>query len=302
MQPRPTARLFRALGHPIFLACLVLLILNDHVFKAQWPGSYWTGKLSDVAWLVVAPVVFGALLAGARVPAARWVSLGMVGLVFTVLQLWPPLGDTWVAWMGGAHVADAGDLVTLPALGLAYLCWATAAPRMHHWGRRVVGTVALTALVATSGWNPPPDGRSPCAYEDAWDPARPLAIAWSAPDHSVPDDFQLLAEGIQIWDDEGLPVSYTLKWGDSYSVHDLLICPDGGLEPDRTYTWKVGGWPDLGAHTIGVPSFYLDGVWQFTTASESTWTAGCSGTQRMAYVETDSCAYDSGMSLGMGWY
>ena len=299
MHRRPSSHLFRALGHPIFLVSLLLLILNDHVFKAQWPGSYWTGKLSDVAWLVVAPVVLGALLAAARVPAARWVSLGTVGVVFTGLQLWPPLGDTWVAWMGGAHVADAGDLVTLPALGFAYLCWATAAPRMHHWGRRVVGTVALGALVATSGWNPPPDGRSPCAYEAAWDPARPLAIAWSSPEFAVPDDLKLLAEGIEISDSDGLPVPYTLKWNPQDS-RDLLICPDSDLEPDHTYTWKVGGWPDLGAHTLGVPGFYLDGVWQFTTASEGTWTEGCSGPPRMAYVESESCIYDTGLSVSSG--
>jgi len=288
----------RALGHPVFLVALALLILNDHVFKAQWHGSYWTGKLSDVAWLVVAPVFLAAVLERLRVPRPRAVALVTSALTFTVLQLWPPLGETWVAWMGGAHVADAGDLVTLPALGLAWLCWATASPQLHHWGRRLVGGVTVLALVATSRWEPP-DGRSPCAAETAWDADRPLAIAWASANHSVPDDLTLLGEGVQLWDGEGRPVPFTLKWGDP-GANELLICPDGGLAPDRTYTWTVGDWPDLGAHTLGVPSFTETGRWEFTTASEGVWSQGCSSTGRMAYVESADCTSDTGLSTDTG--
>jgi hypothetical protein len=42
--------------HPVHLGALVTLGLNDHWFKAMWPGPV-TGKLSDIAGLVVLPVV-----------------------------------------------------------------------------------------------------------------------------------------------------------------------------------------------------------------------------------------------------
>ena len=44
----------RALASPVAVVSLVLLVLNDHVLKQAWPGVV-TGKLSDVAGLVVAP-------------------------------------------------------------------------------------------------------------------------------------------------------------------------------------------------------------------------------------------------------
>jgi hypothetical protein len=51
-----------ALLHPIAVASLAVLLLNDHVLKGAWPG-WWTGKLSDVAGLVVAPVAIAAVVA-----------------------------------------------------------------------------------------------------------------------------------------------------------------------------------------------------------------------------------------------
>lgn len=47
------------LTHPIALAALVALILNDHVLKANWPG-FWTGKLSDLAGVIFFPLLLQA--------------------------------------------------------------------------------------------------------------------------------------------------------------------------------------------------------------------------------------------------
>ena len=52
--------------HPLALAAIALLIVNDHVLKARYPG-WLTGKLSDVAGLVFFPLLLRALLA----PIAR---------------------------------------------------------------------------------------------------------------------------------------------------------------------------------------------------------------------------------------
>ena len=72
----------RALAHPGSVLALVVLVLNDHVLKQAWPGPV-TGKLSDVAGLVVAPLLLaGPRSARRRTPAAagrsgldgRWAS------------------------------------------------------------------------------------------------------------------------------------------------------------------------------------------------------------------------------------
>ena len=44
------------LRHPLVVGMLFLWIINDHVLKAAY-GNFWTGKLSDVAGLVVFPLI-----------------------------------------------------------------------------------------------------------------------------------------------------------------------------------------------------------------------------------------------------
>ena len=52
-----------ALLHPVALAALATLLVNDHVLKAAWPG-WWTGKLSDLAALIVGPIAVAAVWQG----------------------------------------------------------------------------------------------------------------------------------------------------------------------------------------------------------------------------------------------
>lgn len=140
-----------AMLHPITLAAVALLILNDHVFKAQWP-SWWTGKLSDVAGLAMFPLLLQGLwehvTARGRTDfqpsrAALHACVLMTGLCFSAIQVSELAGDGWrwglgllqwpvrAAWafltdtfwnphvLPVAHVADAEDLLTLPALWVA---------------------------------------------------------------------------------------------------------------------------------------------------------------------------------------
>ncbi|ATB28511.1 hypothetical protein [Melittangium boletus] len=139
-----------ALLHPVSLGALVLWVLNDHVFKARWPSG-WTGKLSDVAGLVFFPLLLQAgweVLAargGRAVRPSRRVLLASVlftAVGFSAIQVWPWAAEAWrwglgalqwpvralVAGVRGGplpslrpvfHVADAEDLLALPALGLA---------------------------------------------------------------------------------------------------------------------------------------------------------------------------------------
>ena len=75
----------RALAHPGSVLALVVLVLNDHVLKQAWPG-WVTGKLSDVAGLVVAPLLLAALLAIVRVPRPMPVALAATGVGFVLCK------------------------------------------------------------------------------------------------------------------------------------------------------------------------------------------------------------------------
>ncbi len=114
----------RALRHPLWWGALALLLVNDHVLKGSGLLPGWlTGKLSDCAGLVVAPVLLAALL-GARRGRGVLGAHVAVGAWFTLVNLWPSaarateavmglLGLSWKLW------CDPTDLVALPALGLS---------------------------------------------------------------------------------------------------------------------------------------------------------------------------------------
>ena len=51
-----------AVTHPVTVAALVVLLLNDALFKALWPDSWVTGKLSDLAWVVFASPLLAFVL------------------------------------------------------------------------------------------------------------------------------------------------------------------------------------------------------------------------------------------------
>ena len=282
--PHPTA-LQSGPGHPLFLGFVALLLVNDHWLKAIHPGPWLTGKLSDVAWLVVAPVVLGAVLArgGVAPPHARRLALGLPALAFVLLQLWPPLGNTWVSLWGGAHVADPTDLLALPALLLVPLCWRPGRWTLRRPGRRLALVAGAGALMATSY---PPDLRVPCDETPDWDPQRPLVLQWAV--GSVPDNPALLETGISLRSAGGETVPLEVVRASSSVV---LVCPVGGLAPETDYVWKVGQWTDLGDHVHGVPSFGAEGTRHFTTAATSSWTQGCVSA---AARSIDDCSTDSG--------
>ncbi len=155
----------RWVAHPLTVGATAVLLLNDHVFKQAWPGLV-TGKLSDVAGLVMTPPVlgllFGLFLAG-RIAAAAAVLLTGVG--FALVKLTPAGAEVAsAAWsvINGPSVilADPTDLVALPALGVAWWVWCrvAAAPPLPSlpdglaFRLRVVVVVpfALLAITATS--------------------------------------------------------------------------------------------------------------------------------------------------------
>jgi hypothetical protein len=105
--------------HPIALAAVIVLVVNDWVLKPRFAGAL-TGKLSDVAGLVFAPVVLSAaigLVRRARITRFRLIAcIAATGVGFAVLKLLPH----GVALGPLRAVADPTDLFCLPALAIAW--------------------------------------------------------------------------------------------------------------------------------------------------------------------------------------
>ncbi|GLX95002.1 hypothetical protein [Herbidospora sp. NBRC 101105] len=135
------------IGHPLTVLALVVLVVNDHLLKHTWPGVV-TGKLSDVAGLILLPAVLDLAL---RRP---WLSIAVTGAGFTLVKAsetgaWLA-SEAWsLAWGPSVILADPTDLLTLPALYVAWLASRHPVPV----GRTVVVLLtpaAVLAITATS--------------------------------------------------------------------------------------------------------------------------------------------------------
>lgn len=156
------AHALRALAAPVSVLALVVLVLNDHVLKQAYPGIL-TGKLSDVAGLVVAPLLLAVLLAslGLRRPVPTAIALTGVGFVVAKTSAAGAAATSAVWSLSGVPTLirpDLTDLLTLPALGLAW--WVDRQVRRAPalpWRRAVAVAsgmallpVAVLATAATS--------------------------------------------------------------------------------------------------------------------------------------------------------
>jgi hypothetical protein len=157
-----------ALRHPLTLASIGLLLLNDHWLKAAYPSTL-TGKLSDFAGLFFFPFILTALIAW---PAERfrlprnpsWLfaaSLGLTGGWFAALKLLPGANALHRAALGallGGPVSvalDPTDLLALASLPAAAWLWGRvgrgpAAPARPGWRAYLALGLGTLASLATS--------------------------------------------------------------------------------------------------------------------------------------------------------
>ena len=117
--------------HPVALLAVVVLVVNDWVLKPRFHGIV-TGKLSDVAGLVFAPVLLSALIglvlyvARARHPRLthrRLVACCVATAAgFAAVKLCAPVRESLAALIGhhAEFYPDPTDLLTLPAVLVAY--------------------------------------------------------------------------------------------------------------------------------------------------------------------------------------
>lgn len=172
----------RGLLHPAWLASLGVLALNDHVLKGAdlLPGAL-TGKLSDVAGMLVAPLLLAAVLRVRRMPG--WVACHLaVGAVFAAIQLSAPAAEAWSAAMGFVGfpwviTQDVTDLAVLPVLALSL--WGLlpamrrrAAANARRSAELGAASVGMLCCVATSDVDEPLEPQ-PWEDTDGWDDPEP---------------------------------------------------------------------------------------------------------------------------------
>lgn len=129
-------RALALLTHPLSLAALGLMLVNDQVFRRLSP-SWWTGKISDLAWLFFVPFVAAAFLAW-FIPGRNslkhevWtfsLSFFLTGSAFVILKIVPAanhMATRIFIEISGASpslVLDQSDLLALPALFGSVWLW-----------------------------------------------------------------------------------------------------------------------------------------------------------------------------------
>ena len=113
--------------HPVTLLAVALLALNDWVLKRHFGPSLVTGKLSDLAGLIFAPVVLSAaigLVIRRPLTSRRlYLCVAATGLAFAATKVsetaagWLVSALRW--WRPASVYVDHTDLLCLPALLVA---------------------------------------------------------------------------------------------------------------------------------------------------------------------------------------
>lgn len=141
---------------------LGMLLVNDHVLKSAGILPGWlTGKLSDVAGLVVAPWLLAAIV-GARTTWSRAACFGLVAVGFVAINVSPSVSDSVIAMMGRVGITwrlwpDPTDLFALAIVPVAWRMAAATPGATWRLGTRLpvlahamAITVGAFACVATS--------------------------------------------------------------------------------------------------------------------------------------------------------
>jgi hypothetical protein len=173
-------------------------------------------------------------------------------------------------------------------------------PSRHQVVRPVAALSAIAwlgcSLTACSFTEPADELRFPCDGETTWDPNVPLFLHFGT-DSAVPTrtpgftaDLRLFTEG-----DKEITI-FVADIGDG----NVVICPDGGLQPSTEYFWTAGPFSSTSGNTA-FTEFADSGLRSFTTddtsdnAGITSWSA-CSGVKASVYelLECEVDAPDSG--------
>ena len=164
----PTSRAEAALTHPATLVALATLLVNDLVLKSLWPGSWITGKLSDLAWVVFASPLLALPLTflARRNPTAQRVAwaTAYIGLplLYATYNTFEPLHDTVMGGFSllrgtpGGSPFDPTDSIVIPfGMAVSIWVWRNAVARTNSTASRMrlgilVAAIACVASAASS--------------------------------------------------------------------------------------------------------------------------------------------------------
>ena len=155
-----------ALMHPVTLGALAVLLMNDLVFKALWPGAWVPGKLSDLAWMTFAPPVLAyilsfAMLGRAQAQRAAYVAAyAGLPLLYVAFNTFQPVHDVilhvlgFVGGDGPRSPLDPTDSIVIP-VAMAAAIWVWSRPPLEAQSIRarlalLTATAAALASVASS--------------------------------------------------------------------------------------------------------------------------------------------------------
>src|SRR5690606_38370957 len=137
-----------------YVVALLVLVANDTWLKGAGVLPGWlTGKLSDVAGLVVAPVTL-ALVFGRGRPRLRLSAFALTALGCSLINVSPWCSERFIALLSMIGVSwtvwsDITDLVTLIILPLS---WSTSEAQLQRglrFGMRLIAIPAALACVAS---------------------------------------------------------------------------------------------------------------------------------------------------------
>ena len=138
---RTSVRPHRALvSRALPLACVAVLVLNDHVLKARFPG-FVTGKLSDFAGLLFFPLLLvdAIRLSFRREPRhALGAACAATAIVFAAVKTWGPAHEAYAVGLG---------LLQWPFRALAAAAAGRAVPALARV-RLAMDTTDLVALLS----------------------------------------------------------------------------------------------------------------------------------------------------------
>ena len=152
--------------HPVTLGALAVLLVNDLLFKALWPGAWVPGKLSDLAWMMFAPPVLAYVLSFATLGrlrarrAAFVTAYAGLPLLYVAFNTFSPVHDVvlhvlgFVGGDGPRSPLDPTDSMVIP-FAMAAAIWVWRRPPMKAESIRtrlalMAAFAAAFASVATS--------------------------------------------------------------------------------------------------------------------------------------------------------